>query len=232
MKESDLFKPVQNLLESNNFTVNAEVRSCDIVAIGNDSGDMLIVELKTSFNLKLILQAIDRQKISNSVYIALPYSAMQGKSGKNYIHLIKRLELGLILVNLLEKNPFAEVVFHPLPITVRKNNKRKLLIIKEASKRIGNRNIGGINRTKIITAYRQDAVEIAFLLKLRGNSTPAELVKLGAPAKTGKILYSNFYKWFQRIEKGVYNVTNKGIEESASYSSLIDVFCKKYSNLS
>ncbi len=63
--EEQLYKPVKNYLEKKGFKVRAEVKNIDVAAECN--GILLAVELKTSFNLKLVYQAIDRQKIADLV---------------------------------------------------------------------------------------------------------------------------------------------------------------------
>ena len=56
-KESDLYAPVCEYFESVGYTVQAEVKNCDLVAV-KDS-ETIIAELKTSFCLKLVYQALD-----------------------------------------------------------------------------------------------------------------------------------------------------------------------------
>lgn len=69
-KESDLFKPVCDYFVSLGYDVQAEVNSCDLVA--NKNGETVIAELKTSFCLKLIYQALERQSMTDLVYIVIP----------------------------------------------------------------------------------------------------------------------------------------------------------------
>ena len=70
MLETDLYPPIKTYLELNGYQVNAEVKDCDIVA--SKENDIIVVELKTSINLTLLAQAVLRQSISDSVYIAVP----------------------------------------------------------------------------------------------------------------------------------------------------------------
>ena len=65
MKETDLYQPIKNYLQSQGFVVKGEIQDCDVVAVKDDL--VLIVELKTSLNLTLLLQAIDRKTISEEV---------------------------------------------------------------------------------------------------------------------------------------------------------------------
>jgi len=60
-----------------------------------------------------------------------------------------------------------------------------------------------------MTAYRQQALGCAKAL----SEGPLRLrdVKLNAP-DAGKILQSNVYGWFERLERGVYGLTEAGRE--------------------
>ena len=58
-----------NILKSG-YQVQGEVDGCDITAIMGD--ELVVVELKTSFNLKLLSQAVKRQRVADSVYVAIP----------------------------------------------------------------------------------------------------------------------------------------------------------------
>ena len=67
--ERDLYPPVKALLESLGFTVRGEVNGCDVVAVRGD--DLVIVELKRAVNLELLLQAVDRLRLTDAVYLAV-----------------------------------------------------------------------------------------------------------------------------------------------------------------
>ena len=72
MLESDLYQPVKDYLEKHGYTVRGEVKHCDMVAIKGD--ELIVVELKTGANMTLLVQATERQSISDSVYVAIPAS--------------------------------------------------------------------------------------------------------------------------------------------------------------
>ena len=69
--ETDLYQPVKTLLEGQGYEVKGEVAAADIVAIRGEE-DPIIVELKTAFSLTLFHQAIERQSLSDHIYIAVP----------------------------------------------------------------------------------------------------------------------------------------------------------------
>ncbi len=72
-----------------------------------------------------------------------------------------------------------------------------------------------------MTAYREEAIRIAVYLDELGPSAPRTLRSLGTSEKTLSILRSNFYGWFERVERGVYALSAKGREELDGYPSLV-----------
>lgn len=51
--------------------MRSEVRHCDLVGYRPGSDEPLIVEMKKTFNLPLLLQGLERQKLSGEVYLAV-----------------------------------------------------------------------------------------------------------------------------------------------------------------
>ena len=70
LNETDLYAPVKKLLEEQGYTVRAEVDRCDLVAVRGDEPPV-IVELKQRFALSLVYQGIERQRITDAVYLAV-----------------------------------------------------------------------------------------------------------------------------------------------------------------
>ena len=231
MKESDLFAPLKNYLEAAGYKVRAEVRNCDITATKGD--ELIIIELKLSANLQLFIQATDRQYITDSVYVAIPKPAQRSKKHwKGIHHLLRRLELGLIFVDVDNPIDPVEIVFHPIEFQRRKFKHRKKAIIKEVENRSQNLNIGGSNKRKIITAYKENAIQIAVYLNEIGATSAKILREFDSGKKTLSILYSNFYGWFQRVDRGVYDITAKGKKELTKFPGLVkkyEVYLKDFS---
>ncbi|MGI6668085.1 MAG: hypothetical protein ACOX4M_01085 [Acetivibrionales bacterium] len=98
IREADIYDPVREYLESLGYQVQAEVKGCDLSAIKGD--ELVIVELKTSFNLKLLIQAVKRQRAADSVYVAVPFpkGGKRTAAWRDMCMLLRRLELGLITV--------------------------------------------------------------------------------------------------------------------------------------
>jgi hypothetical protein len=218
MRETDLYGPIRDHLIEQGYEVQGEVRECDIVARKDD--DLIVIELKRTFSTRLLIQATDRQKITDSVYVALPGPYRQRSSRwRNIKHLLRRLELGLITVT-FEHPPQVRVIFHPLPYQRQKRSRRRRAVIKEMSARTGDYNRGGSARGKRMTAYRENAIHVACCLEALGTAAPRQLRDLGTGPKTTHILSSNFYGWFRRVDRGIYELTPAGRAELASYPEL------------
>lgn len=219
MKESDMYIPIKDLFESLGFTVKAEVNDVDVTAIKEDN--IVLIEMKNALNIKLLYQACQRQRISEYVYIAIPkpnYKTLRSKGFKEKLYLVKRLHLGLILVG-----NSAEIEFDPKPfdmaISKRTAKKKKNLHLKEFSNRFNTFNIGGVTRTKIMTAYKQQTLLIAS--ELFEPKSTKELRSIYGFEKTASILQKNYYMWFERVDRGVYRLTEKGKREVTDYLDYI-----------
>jgi hypothetical protein len=212
IREADIYDPVREYLESLGYQVQAEVKGCDLVAIKGD--ELVIVELKTSFNLKLLIQAVKRQRAADSVYVAVPFpkGGKRTAAWRDMCMLLRRLELGLITVRKEKREDRVEVHFHPDAFdrlkSMRASRKVRHHIINETIGRSGRYNTGGTNRVKLVTAYREQAVHIACCLIKHGCMSPSQLVKAGTCAKTPNILRDNYYGWFTRVKRGLYTVND------------------------
>ena len=147
--ETDLYLPVKTLLEGQGYKVKGEVAAADIVAIRGEE-DPIIVELKTAFSLTLFHQAIERQSLSDYVYIAVPRGTNKAylKSLKRNRTLCRRLGLGLMTVRL--KDGFVETHLDPEPYKPRPSKVKKGRLLREFSRRVGDPNKGGTARTTIM----------------------------------------------------------------------------------
>ncbi|HEX2945720.1 MAG TPA: DUF2161 family putative PD-(D/E)XK-type phosphodiesterase [Clostridia bacterium] len=225
IRETDLYKPVHDYLEALGYQVQGEVKGCDLAAIMGD--DLVVVELKTAFNLKLLSQAVRRQRVTDSVYVAIPLPKGGARTAgwRDMCMLLRRLELGLITVALNREENQVEVHFHPNTFdrlrSLRSNKKVRSHIIKETVGRSGQYNTGGATRTKLMTAYREQAVHIACCMIRFGDMSPARLKKLGTSAKTPNILRDNHYGWFTKVSKGLYSLNDTAREFLDGYPELV-----------
>ncbi len=215
MRETDLYPHIKSFLEARGFMVKAEVNGCDVVARrGNEAP--VIVELKLSFTLQLIYQAIDRLALADHVYIAVA----QAKRGLpvEAVKLCRRLGLGLIVV---AASGSIEVLAEPTLYVPRKSVKRQQRLLKEFTKRRGDPNLGGSGRTKLMTAYKQDALRCLRHLSTHGPSKLAALREATKVDRAANIMRDNYYGWFGRTGRGVYEITSEGQAATKSFAKHI-----------
>lgn len=217
MPETDLYPPIKTFLESQGYTVKAEVNSCDVVALRGDDPP-IIIELKTGLTLQLFYQAMDRLTLTDTVYIAIakPKRAVPADAVK----LCKRLGLGLIVV---AKAGTVDVIADPLPYAPRQHAKRKSALLKEFRNRAGDPNTGGSTRTKLMTAYKQDALRCLSHLHSNGPTKVSNLRKETKVDRAATILRSDYYGWFAKQTRGIYVVTDKGVEAVTVFKTEISI---------
>nr|WP_246596274.1 DUF2161 domain-containing phosphodiesterase [Bacillus alkalicola] len=169
--------------------------------------------------------------MSEHVYIAIPKPKKHNPRSKKWrdtCHLLRRLELGLILVSYTEKRKRVEVIIQPTPfhrsISMGKAKYLRQKIIKEIDGRSGDYNIGGSSRKQIMTAYRESCIQIACYLEKHGELSPKGLLQMGTGKKTQSILSKNYYGWFVRVKRGVYALSEKGKQEIKEYPELVKYY--------
>jgi hypothetical protein len=205
--ETALYLPVKRFLEKLGFSVKGEIGGCDLVALkGGDSPIVVIGELKLSFNLELVLQAVDRAEAADEVWLAARMSA-RGKGRENdarYRNLCRRLGFGMLGVTARGE---VEVLVKPPTTNPRRNPRRRSRLVAEHQRRQGDPVAGGSTRAPIMTAYRQQALACASALS--GGPRRVRDLKPAIP-DAPKILLHNVYGWFDRPERGVYSLTDSG----------------------
>jgi len=227
-RETDLYEPIRDYLMAQGYTVRSEVHHCDVTASKGD--DLIVIELKRQFGVDLLIQATARQRITDSVYVAFPKPAINGRGRhwRGVQRLIRQLELGLILVDFGNASePKVNVVYHPLPYRRRKRSKSRRAVIQEIAARSGDYNRAGSHGAPLMTAYRENAFLIACCLDRFGPTAPRQLRALGAGAKTLSILYNNVYGWFERVDRGVYSLSAQGREEVRARPELAERVLKR-----
>ncbi len=209
-REQDLYLPIKTLLERQGYTVKGEVGAADIVAVRADE-EPVIVELKLRFSLALFHQAITRLKVTDQVYIGVskPTGRTARRALKDNVALCRRLGLGLITVR---ADGAVEVQCDPGPYAPRKNRAKAARLLREFDRLEGDPNAGGATRHGIVTAYRQDALRCAAHLAEQGATKGAEVAKATGVSEATRLMRDNHYGWFDKIEKGVYCLTEAGQE--------------------
>ena len=161
--ETALYLPVKRFLENLGFTVKGEVGGCDLVALSGDDPPVVVIgELKQSFNLELVLQAVDRAGACDEVWIAARMSRGKGReSDARYRNLCRRLGFGMLAVT---NSGDVEVIVQPATTSPRRNPKKRSRLVSEHQRRKGDPAMGGSTRAPIMTAYRQQALACAAAL--------------------------------------------------------------------
>jgi hypothetical protein len=234
--EADLYRPIQKHFSALGYEVYGEVHDCDVVAVKEE--ELIIVELKLNLTVELLVQAAKRQKLSDQVYIAIPKPKyrLRSKKWNDISHLIRRLELGLIIVSFQAGSARMETLIEPGAFdrkkSIRLNKKRKDRMLSEISGRNGDYNVGGVTQTKIMTAYKENCIHIACCLKRFGPLSPKKLREMGTGDKTQSILHKNYYSWFERVSRGTYSLTPKGRKELESHPDVAGYYSEGLSLIS
>jgi hypothetical protein len=170
---------------------------------------VVIGELKLSFSLDLVRQAVDRMTACDEVWLAVG-PAGRKRLGDPRVRNLCRC-FGLLVVS---SAALVEVLVEPRPWKPRKDKQRRSRLIDEHRKRIGDPAQGGSTRQPIMTAYRQQALSCAASLA-EGPRRTSELraVVPNAP----NIVLSNVYGWFSRVERGVSQLTPEGAQALARW---------------
>ena len=223
--EVDLYQPVKDYFVQEGYEVYGEVNHCDVAAV--KESELVIIELKLSLTIDLLIQATKRQRLTNQVYIAIPkpkYS-LRSKKWKDSSHLVRRLELGLILVTFQGEDIHIEVVHEPAAFdrkkSMQRSKKKRESLFSEIERRTGDYNIGGSSQTKILSAYKENCIHIACCLLHNGPLSPKELREMGTGDKTLTILSNNYYSWFERVRRGTYALSDTGKSELQAFPDLM-----------
>lgn len=221
--EKDLYEPIRRHFIKQGYRVNGEVHDCDLTAVKET--ELIIVELKLNLNVDLLLQGTRRQRMTDLVYVAIPKpKRISRRRWNDIIMLMKRLELGLITVSFSGNRRIVNFVVHPEPYVrgPAKNSRKKAALLAEIEGRSADYNVGGTNKSKIMTAYKENCIQIACCLDKLGPMSPKALTALGTGDKTQSILNKNYYKWFDRVQRGVYKLNEFGRREIGEYQELLD----------
>jgi len=219
--ETDLYYPVKKYFTALGYDVKSEVRGCDVIAVRD--GELVIAEMKLQFGLTLLRQALERQKLTPLVYVAVPRPRnISSKTHRQNEEIARRLGLGLLLVALDSPVPRAEAAVlpagadggvRPAPKPATRAGRKKAQILAEAAGRTGDYNTGGSANRMIYTVYREKAVKIACALSIAGQANAPELIRwFGCDKRANLIMRNNFRGWFEKADRGRYALSRKGLE--------------------
>ena len=206
--ETALYLPVKRFLEKLGFTVKGEIGGCDLVALsGGDPPIVVIGELKLSFNLELILQAVDRAGAADEVWLAARMS-VQRQGPRERCALSQSLPQARLRHAGGHRPRRCRGAGQAADHGAAPQSQETLAAgVPSTRRRIGDPAMGGSTRAPIMTAYRQQALACASALSA-GPQKVRDLRKDIPDA--GKILLHNVYGWFDRAERGVYELTDAG----------------------
>jgi hypothetical protein len=193
-------------------------------------GELLIaVELKLKLNLEVINQAVERQGMADLVYIAVmhDYKAFQTKRFQMTLLTLKRLNLGLLLVNFRSSEPQVVEYLKPenfdFERSKRSKKTKRAAIVKEFNKRGADFNKAGSSKAKIMTGYKEHCLLIAHYMKAYQLDSAKALKAYGFETKVvSSVLNNNFNKWFDKIEKGRYTLSKGGYDALEDYADVIE----------
>ena len=219
-RESDLYPPVKAFLEAQGYEVKGEIGGCDALGTRGDEPPV-IVELKLQFNLALVLQGVDRLSLTDRVYLAVARPRGRRDPGGFVYHrdvrkLCRRLGLGLMTVD--TASPAVEVLLDPEPYRPRKKAKRLGRLLGEHARRAGDPTRGGVTRTPIVTAYRQEALRCALLIRDGQRTNLKALRETGVVPNAPSILQRDVYGWFQRVSRATYALTERAARDLTRFT--------------
>lgn len=232
--ETELYAPLKMFFENRGYIIKSEVKHCDLVGFRPGSDQPLIVEIKKTFNLPLLLQGMERQKLSSEVYLAVERNrAKKGAHNQRWSDitmLCRRLGLGLITITQYKTKPsFVEILCTPVGMEYAGNlgmpkpgKKRMARLAQEFHERSGDYNVGGSHGAKLVTAYREKALRVAAALQGGAVRSPREVRDASGVGSAASILQHNYYGWFHRVSRGRYSLTPEGEQDLANYSHVID----------
>lgn len=218
-RENMLYPPVKAYFRELGYTVRGEVNGCDLVAMRDDQ--LIIVELKRTFNLDLVFQAMARQRLTDLVYVAVEAPRRRQSRWRHITALCKRLGLGLITVSFVQARPRVAVELTPGDFAFRRQHGKRTRLIAEFERRSGDWNVGGSNRRPVVTVYREQALLIAAHLAAHGPCRARDVREATGVAQARDMLYRNVYGWFERVAYGIYGLTEAGQAALAQFAEVI-----------
>ncbi|MGF9698157.1 MULTISPECIES: DUF2161 domain-containing phosphodiesterase [Paenibacillus] len=231
--ETELYSPLKTFFEQRGFIIKAEVRHCDLVGVKPGQDEPLIVEMKKTFNLSLLLQGMQRLKLSPFVYLAVERNrSKRGAVNQRWSELAalcQQLGLGLITVTFYKtKSPLIDVLCEPAAQNIpsrapsRKGGVRRQRLLREFEERSGDYNTGGSTRRQLVTAYREKALRVASALRSHGEASPAVLARQTGVGSAAAILQKNYYGWFERLSRGKYVLTIMGVQALTEHAHMLE----------
>lgn len=221
--ERDLFLPIKTYFENFGYVCDGEVKGIDLYMENGEKN--VAVELKQTLDFKSVQQAALRQKITDIVYIGIfKPKDLYSSAFKDKLYLLKRLGIGLIVVT--KRGQTVEILSEPIVTELssfqKRNVSKRKALSEEFHKRKIKSNIGGVNGTRLITGYREDALLVLdALTALSGEGSSRKVREISGVANATRIMYQNYYGWFCNVSTGYYKVTETGRNALEEFSGVI-----------
>lgn len=224
MREEDLFLPIKLYFEAFGYNIDGEVGHLDMLC--EKDGQFIAIELKNDLNFKIFMQAAKQQKLFESVFIGCwTPKNLRSRAFSDKVYMLNRLGIGLILVSARTKEVtvFCEPIEHSISSYTARNRSKKNRMVQEFTARRMKNNTGGIHNKKLVTAYRENSLIVLGFLFEHGPSKASTIKKLMHINNAYAIVYQNHYDWFEKVDNGVYNLTQKGV---AAFEAEKELICR------
>ena len=97
MQETALYAPVKAFLEGLGLACKGEIGGCDVVALAGDAAPIVVIaELKAAFSFELLLQAVDRARAGDEIWIAARLAPKGRHLDRRFRDLCRRLGFGIL----------------------------------------------------------------------------------------------------------------------------------------
>jgi len=107
----------------------------------------------------------------------------------------------------------------PVPYRPRRRVASLTRLLGEYARRIGDPNRGGVTRTPIVTAYRQEALRCAMLIERGGQASLKALRETGLVPNASRILQRDVYGWFRRLQRATYALTERARQDIGRFAA-------------
>ena len=114
----------------------------------------------------------------------------------------------------------VEVLVDPVPYRPRRHKAALTRLLSEHARRVGDPNRGGVTRTPIVTAYRQEALRCAMLIERGGRASLKALRETGLVPNASRILQRDVYGWFRRLERATYVLTERARQDLGRFAAV------------
>src|SRR5690349_23450139 len=136
MAETALYPIVKRFLQARGLDVKGEVEGCDIAAVRSGApARLVVVEMKLGLNLELLLQAVDRLRVADELWLAVP-KTRRGRDRDRRVHRLCRL-LGIGLIAVDQGRHRVDVLAQPGSYHPRPDQRRRGRLLAEHSARKG-----------------------------------------------------------------------------------------------